>query len=63
MRRISKKTTRRSRGTSAKEKTLLEKIGAIKRPLIVSKALDDALHILAERPTSRNDGKPAFRYK
>ncbi|WP_256671990.1 hypothetical protein [Pseudomonas sp. 18058] len=32
-----------------KEKALLERIGAEKRTLIVSKALDDALHVLGER--------------
>ena len=36
-------------GTSAKEKALLERIGAEKRTLIVSKALDDALQVLGER--------------
>jgi hypothetical protein len=33
----------------AKEKALLDRIGAEKRMLIVSKALDDAFHILGER--------------
>ncbi|MFJ2360406.1 hypothetical protein [Pseudomonas fluorescens] len=33
----------------AKEKALLERIGAEKRSLIVSKALDDALLVLGER--------------
>ena len=33
----------------AKEKELLDRIGAEKRTLIVSKALDDALHILGDR--------------
>lgn len=33
----------------AKEKALLDRIGAEKRSLIVSKALDDALHVLGER--------------
>ncbi|WP_339433052.1 hypothetical protein [Pseudomonas sp. EA_65y_Pfl2_P78] len=33
----------------AKEKALLDRIGAEKRSLIVSKALDDALQILGER--------------
>ena len=33
----------------AKEKALLDRIGAEKRSLIVSKALDDALRVLAER--------------
>lgn len=33
----------------AKEKALLDRIGAEKRSLIVSKALDDALQVLGER--------------
>jgi len=33
----------------AKEKALLDRIGADKRSLIVSKALDDALHVLGYR--------------
>jgi PHD/YefM family antitoxin component YafN of YafNO toxin-antitoxin module len=33
----------------AKEKALLDRVGAEKRSLIVSKALDDALNILGER--------------
>ncbi len=33
----------------AKEKLLLDRIGAEKRTLIVSKALDDALNILGAR--------------
>lgn len=33
----------------AKEKELLDRIGAEKRTLIVSKALDDALNVLGER--------------
>lgn len=37
------------RDKRAKEKALLDKIGAEKRSLIVSKALDDALNILGER--------------
>lgn len=37
------------RAKRAKEKELLERIGAEKRTLIVSKALDDALHVLGER--------------
>lgn len=37
------------RDKRAKEKALLDRIGAEKRTLIVSKALDDALHILGER--------------
>ncbi|MDI3391413.1 hypothetical protein QLG10_03095 [Pseudomonas sp. V98_8] len=37
------------RDKRAKEKALLDKIGAEKRSLIVSKALDDALNVLGER--------------
>jgi hypothetical protein len=37
------------RDKRAKEKALLERIGAEKRSLIVSKALDDALKVLGER--------------
>lgn len=37
------------RDKRAKEKALLDKIGAEKRSLIVSKALNDALNILGER--------------
>jgi hypothetical protein len=37
------------RDKRAKEKALLEKIGAEKRSLIVSKALDYALNVLGER--------------
>lgn len=37
------------RDKRAKEKALLDRIGAEKRSLIVSKALDDALHVLGER--------------
>jgi hypothetical protein len=37
------------RDKRAKEKALLDRIGAEKRPLIVSKALDDALNVLGER--------------
>lgn len=37
------------RDKRAKEKALLDRIGAEKRTLIVSKALDNALHILGER--------------
>ena len=37
------------RDKRAKEKALLDRIGAEKRSLIVSKALDDALQILGER--------------
>lgn len=37
------------RDKRAKEKALLDKIGAEKRTLIVSKALDDALQVLGER--------------
>jgi hypothetical protein len=37
------------RDKRAKEKALLDRIGAEKRSLIVSKALDDALQVLGER--------------
>ena len=37
------------RDKRAKEKALLDRIGAEKRSLIVSKALDDALKVLGER--------------
>jgi hypothetical protein len=37
------------RDKRAKEKALLDRIGAEKRTLIVSKALDDALQVLSER--------------
>lgn len=37
------------RDKRAKEKALLDRIGAEKRTLIVSKALDDALNVLGER--------------
>ena len=37
------------RDKRAKEKVLLDRIGAEKRTLIVSKALDDALNVLGER--------------
>ena len=37
------------RDKRAKEKALLDRIGAEKRSLIVSKALDDALNVLGER--------------
>ncbi|WP_223531292.1 hypothetical protein [Pseudomonas sp. GL-R-19] len=37
------------RDKHAKEKALLDRIGAEKRALIVSKALDDALQVLGER--------------
>ena len=37
------------RDKRAKEKALLERIGAEKRALVVSKALDDALQLLVER--------------
>lgn len=37
------------RDKRAKEKALLDRIGAEKRTLIVSKALDDALQILGKR--------------
>ncbi|MFK9079643.1 hypothetical protein [Pseudomonas neuropathica] len=37
------------RDKRAKEKALLDRIGAEKRSLIVSKSLDDALNVLGER--------------
>ncbi|WP_288855740.1 hypothetical protein [uncultured Pseudomonas sp.] len=46
---MAKDNAQIQRDKRAKEKALLEKIGAEKRSLIVSKALDDALHILGER--------------
>lgn len=46
---MAKSNAQLQKDKRAKEKALLEKIGAEKRSLIVSKALDDALHILGER--------------
>ncbi|NMX81763.1 hypothetical protein HBO10_19730 [Pseudomonas sp. WS 5503] len=46
---MAKDNAQIQRDKRAKEKALLDKIGAEKRSLIVSKALDDALQILGER--------------
>ena len=46
---MAKDNAQLQRDKRAKEKALLERIGAEKRSLIVSKALDDALLILGER--------------
>jgi hypothetical protein len=46
---MAKDNAQIQRDKRSKEKALLEKIGAEKRTLIVSKALDDALQILGER--------------
>ena len=46
---MAKDNAQIQRDKRAKEKALLDKIGAEKRSLIVSKALDEALHILGER--------------
>jgi hypothetical protein len=46
---MAKDNAQLQRDKRAKEKALLERIGAEKRTLIVSKALDDALHVLGER--------------
>lgn len=46
---MAKDNAQIQRDKRAKEKALLERIGAEKRSLIVSKALDDALLILGER--------------
>jgi len=46
---MAKDNAQIQRDKRAKEKALFDKIGAEKRSLIVSKALDDALHILGER--------------
>lgn len=46
---MAKSNAQLQRDKRAKEKALLERIGAEKRSLIVSKALDDALLILGER--------------
>ena len=46
---MAKDNAQTQRDKRAKEKVLLERIGAEKRTLIVSKALDDALQILGER--------------
>lgn len=46
---MAKSNAQLQKDKRAKEKALLERIGAEKRSLIVSKALDDALLILGER--------------
>ncbi|SBW80097.1 hypothetical protein PVE_R1G2211 [Pseudomonas veronii 1YdBTEX2] len=46
---MAKDNSQIQRDKRAKEKALLDKIGAEKRTLIVSKALDDALQVLGER--------------
>lgn len=46
---MAKDNAQLQRDKRTKEKELLERIGAEKRSLIVSKALDDALQILGER--------------
>lgn len=46
---MAKDNAQLQRDKRAREKALLERIGAEKRTLIVSKALDDALHVLGER--------------
>ena len=46
---MAKDNAQIQREKRAKEKALLDRIGAEKRTLIVSKALDDALQVLGER--------------
>ncbi|KII36886.1 hypothetical protein [Pseudomonas fluorescens] len=46
---MAKSNAQLQKDKRAKEKALLDRIGAEKRSLIVSKALDDALHVLGER--------------
>lgn len=46
---MAKSNAQLQKDKRAKEKTLLDRIGAEKRSLIVSKALDDALQVLGER--------------
>ncbi|KIF56198.1 hypothetical protein [Pseudomonas fluorescens] len=46
---MAKSNAQLQKDKRAKEKALLDRIGAEKRSLIVSKALDDALQILGER--------------
>lgn len=46
---MAKSNAQLQKDKRAKEKALLDRIGAEKRTLIVSKALDDALLILGER--------------
>lgn len=46
---MAKSNAQLQKDKRAKEKALLDRIGAEKRSLIVSKAVDDALQILGER--------------
>ncbi|MED7670228.1 hypothetical protein GXB78_23770 [Pseudomonas moraviensis subsp. stanleyae] len=46
---MAKSNAQLQKDKRAKEKALLDRIGAEKRTLIVSKALDDALKVLGER--------------
>ncbi|WP_248739466.1 hypothetical protein [Pseudomonas sp. MWU12-2029] len=46
---MAKSNAQLQKDKRAKEKALLERIGAEKRSLIVSKALDDALQVLGDR--------------
>lgn len=46
---MAKDNAQIQRDKRAKEKALLDRIGAEKRTLIVSKALDDALQVLGDR--------------
>ena len=46
---MAKSNAQLQKDKRAKEKALLDRIGAEKRTLIVSKALADALHVLGER--------------
>lgn len=46
---MAKSNAQLQKDKRAKEKALLDRIGAVKRTLIVSNALDDALNILGER--------------
>ncbi|UVK96067.1 hypothetical protein LOY49_12315 [Pseudomonas atacamensis] len=46
---MAKSSAQLQKDKLAKEKALLDRIGAEKRSLIVSKALDDALQVLGER--------------
>ena len=46
---MAKDNAQIQRDKRAKEKALLDRIGAEKRTLIVSKALDDALQVLGQR--------------
>ena len=46
---MAKSNAQLQKNKRAKEKALLDRIGAEKRSLIISKALDDALLVLGER--------------